>query len=161
MENLEAAFPFLFPVFFALFWIFILSSLSRLSGWSTLVDHYKSDQSLNGSKKHLQSMSMGSGTFMDVGYSNIVTLEVNADNLALSLMFLFQPGHHRIVIPLNELTAEPHKIFFIFNGVRFSTVKAPAIKITTMRSWAKWIEEKTNGRWSIQSALKFSSSPLM
>lgn len=155
MENLEAAFPFLFLVFFVLFWIFVLGLLSRLSGWSTLADHYKSDQSLNGSKRRLQSMSMGSSSFMNVGYGNIVTLEVNADYLALSLMFLFQPGHHRIVIPLDELTAEPHKIFFILKGVRFSTVKAPAIKITTTRSWAKWIEEKTNGRWSVQSELNF------
>ena len=149
MEASESKLLLIIFVAFPFLWIFAIFILSQFSGWAGLAEHYKSDRPINASKSRFRTMSLGRGTILDVNFSNVVTLEGDSEAIALSLMFPFHFYHPRLVIPLQDISAETFRYFGILKAVRFTFSKSPQTKLTALRSWANWVEQNSNGAWSI------------
>ena len=81
-------FGLLFPVFFAAMWIAVSSLLSRMGGWNSLGEYYRSAGAFSGKKWHMQSLRVGM-----VNYGSCVTLGADLSRLFMSVMFIFRIGH--------------------------------------------------------------------
>ena len=148
MDFSEVKNPFAIIAVFPFLWMSIVFLLSRFSGWNALAEHYKSDRPIGASKNRFRTMSLGRGTLMDVNFSNVVTMENDSEAIALSLLFPFNFYHPRIVIPLQEISAETIRYLGFLKAVRFTFAKNPEIKLTASKSWATRIEQRSNGTWS-------------
>jgi len=146
MEEWLLGNPAAFVVVFPLFWVFVLSLLSILSGWRQLAQDYSASSELLGDVRRMQSLSMGYTPFFPVNFSGVISLRANGDGVGFSVFFLFRPFHEALFIPYSEINWRPRKVLF-FKGISISTQKAPSIFIMIDRRMAQWIDERSQGRW--------------
>ena len=145
MEELAEAAPYLIPMAIVTFWFFMHSMLARFSGWSELADHYRAYDSFEGDKRHLQSVNIGLGDWMNVNFNNCITIGADARSLHLSVLFILRPFHPPLTIPLEDIAAEPGETL-IFKTVRLRPGRTPGVRIIIPRSQAIWVEQRSERR---------------
>lgn len=76
-------------------WVAIGSLLSRIGGWNSLGEYYRSAKDFSGKKWRMQSIGVGG-----VNYGSGVTLGADFSRLFMAVMFIFRIGHPNLEIPL-------------------------------------------------------------
>lgn len=151
MEEVLEHSPWLFPLAFIAFWWFVVSLISRVSGWSRLAECYPADDFFDGEKRGFQSMRIGRGKIQSANYGGCVMVGVTPSALRLSMFFPFRPGHAPLSIPFGDISADTEKVF-LFDYVRLRAARAPETEIMVSKSLAAWIEEKSGGLWKAPAA---------
>ena len=90
------------PVLFVLFWVGIVTLLSRVGGWARLARHYRTFESFGGEPIRFQFGYLGF-----VRYKGTLTFGAEAKGLYIATLVLFRPGHPPLVVPWGQLSAEP------------------------------------------------------
>ena len=123
MLNNETLILLAVPVFFITLWCFILWLLSLFSGWRKLATRYGYQDSFQGESLRLQSARING-----VNYNNVLNLGLNRQGLYISPMVLFRPFHKPLLIPWEEIIAEPHERLLI-KGYRLLFRSLPGIRL--------------------------------
>ncbi len=125
-----------FPFLFVGMWLLVTTMLGFMSGWFSLQQWYPDDRNEDPLLKlRWQSGSMGLG----VSFSSCLTLASRRDGLSVRVWRIFGPFQRPLLIPWNEITAEP-KRFLLYRMVRLNFGRPPSgsLKISE-RTWNKLI----------------------
>jgi hypothetical protein len=127
MTEIERYLPFLFPIFFIGLWCFILWIFSFVSGWRRLVKrfHYSSD--FLGDFIRFQSARMNL-----VNFKNVLHLGLCRQGLYLKQMVLFQLFHKPILIPWEEIIAQPFQRA-LYQGYQLQFRSVPGVRLELYR----------------------------
>jgi len=123
MNQMTEYLPYLFPVYFAALWFFILWILSLTSGWRRLASRYHHPQDFQGDFLRFQSARMNW-----VNFSSVLNLGLNERGLYLAPMALFRPFHKPLFIPWEEIIAQPSKISLV-QGYQLQFRSAPGVHL--------------------------------
>jgi len=103
-------FPFAFPLFFVGMWLLITGLIGFMSGWFGLQQWYADD----GSEEPLLKLRGQSGRMgMGVQLNNCLTLSAYNSGLGISIWRLFSLFQKPLLVPWNEIEAEPSSSFFM------------------------------------------------
>lgn len=125
------SFIFLIPFLaFPLMWLFIVSLISRMSGWRTLARHYEYADHAAQPIVQLkwQSLSMGYAKFLASNYGRVVNIGSDGTYLYLSVMMFFRFGHAPLRIPFADINISDTKMN-LFKSKCAVANKAPNVKI--------------------------------
>lgn len=98
-----------FLVIFPLFWIGIINLTSRLFGWHSLANKYRTD--------YFPTDYVGwqSGQLNGLGnYNNILRVAIKSEGIYLGVFVLFKPGHPDLLIPWSEVSQVKKSNMFLF-----------------------------------------------
>jgi hypothetical protein len=133
MNETELIYLALFPVFFIFLWCFILWIFSFTSGWRLLAARYPYPDPFEGEAIRFQSAKMNL-----VNFKNVLYLGCNREGLYLNQMVLFRLFHQPVLIPWEEIIAEPYQRRF-FQGYQLIFRSVPNVKLMIYRSTFDWI----------------------
>ncbi|NWG91684.1 MAG: hypothetical protein HXY21_04150 [Parvularculaceae bacterium] len=142
----------LFLVFFAAVWWFVLSILARASGWAVLAEPYGDQTRLEGSKRRFQSIQMGRSGGALTNFSGVISFTVTPFALEISTFFPFSLTMKPLVIPLSDFQGAESKMMFIMPAVDICAARAPEIVIRISAALAEWIGEAAGARLFPHSA---------
>lgn len=134
--DFENVFLCVFPFFFVIMWVVVLSLLANIGGWSRLAQHYQAQTKFQGKKWHFRSGRMGL-----TNYSACLTIGLNNYGLYVAVLPLFRVGHPPLLIPWSDITTSKSKHFWIsyldftFAHVPTVTFKIPEQLGTTLLSF--------------------------
>ena len=123
MAEIESSNPFLFPVFFIGLWIFTLGVLSLISGWKQMEGRYRHPGGFQGDFLRFQSARMNL-----VNFRSVLNLGLNPEGLYMVPMVLFRPFHPPLLIPWEEIVAQPFKRTF-YQGYQLQFRSAPGVRL--------------------------------
>jgi len=109
-SDLPKYFPILFPFFFAAMWLGISTVLALKAHWFELARRYP-DRTEEASLR----LRFQSGRMSGVAMSGVLTLDVCATGLRVSIWRLFGPFSRPFFVPWNELTVTRRKMFLLLN----------------------------------------------
>jgi hypothetical protein len=132
MNEFEDIFTFIFPFFFIGMWCFVLRILSYMSGWTQLAERFHHSKKFQGTYYRFQSVKLGK-----VNFRSSLEMGVNDQGLFLIPTIIFRLFHKPLLIPWEEISAEPLKKF-LFNGYRLSFRSSPGI---TMEIYKRTFEK--------------------
>ena len=92
-----------FMVIFPIFWVGIILLSARMTGWHKLAQRFAITYDPQGEEFNFRSAQFGRFT----NYSNILTVTVSFEGIALRPFFLFRAGHETLLFPwdsVQELT---------------------------------------------------------
>lgn len=115
--------PYIFPLYFLAIWIGVCYFLSKQSGWVRLSEKYHFPLLFEGKYYRFQSARLNK-----VNFANSLEIGVNHNGMYLIPMILFRLFHKPILIPWNEIQAEPFKRF-LFRGYRLTFQSFPNTKM--------------------------------
>jgi len=115
--------PYIFPFYFVALWVAVSYTLSKKSGWSRLTEKYQFSQKFEGQYFRFQSAKMNK-----INFNSALEIGVNDSGMYLVPMILLRLFHKPILIPWNEIQAEPLKRF-LFKGYRLTFRSFPSIKM--------------------------------
>ena len=92
----------LFPVFFAVLWLFVTGLLAYLSGWRSLARSYRGHPSAPADGVRMGSASMARW-LVPVHFRNILNVTIGSDGLGLSLFPLFAAACPPLLVPWSEM----------------------------------------------------------
>jgi hypothetical protein len=139
----EDIFTRFFPLVFVLWWMFVISLVSYISGWKRLSRDYHSDEPFDGRMLRMRSVSMRWAS----NYGNCVNIGVNEKGLYLSVFFIFRPCHPPLLIPWEGISVKEMKSFFSGKATQFSFAKCPGITVTVSRKTAESLRELSPASW--------------
>jgi hypothetical protein len=90
---------------FPLFWAFTCWMIALTSGWQRAARRYRSE---------LEPYGWRWVTYANVGwarYKNVLRVGQSEEGLHLKVMFLFRPGHPRLMVPWHEVQDEGVRSF--------------------------------------------------
>lgn len=128
---------------FAGVWLLVALILSRIGGWSTLAEAYRSEQPFLGSMYKFQSAQFRS----IANYNGCLNLGANAEGLYMVPMALFRMFHPPLFIPWSEVTAKRVKMWRFFNFVELRFQRAPSIPVRIQSALADKLAQGSNGRF--------------
>jgi hypothetical protein len=94
------------PFFFAGVWLLMMRILSFASGWTQLAERFQHAGEFRGEVHHSQSARM-----RGVNFNGVLEIGVGGEGLFLVPMRLFRPFHKPLLIPWEEMHAEPFRRF--------------------------------------------------
>jgi hypothetical protein len=106
-EPLNHNFPFYFPIFFVLMWLFVTTMLGFISGWYTLMQRYP-----DRSEVALHTFTGQSGSMNFVGMRSILNLSVCPSGLRIGIMRIFGIFCRDFFVPWNEIDVARKDRFF-------------------------------------------------
>jgi hypothetical protein len=120
LHNMMPAYlqPPWFFLYFGVLWIGLTGLLARVSGWATLAQQFRSDESIEGQRFRFSSGSMGR-RWIPVSYNNCLFVTVTATGLRLSLFPLFRFLSPSMFIPWTAVESITQKRILF---VRFTTL---------------------------------------
>jgi hypothetical protein len=121
MNEIANYLSFLFPVYFVALWCFILWILS--SAWRRLATYYHHPQEFQG-----EILRFRSAIINFAKYNGILNLGMNRRGLYLVPMAIFRPFHKPILIPWEEIVAQPFKRF-LYHGYQLQCRSVPGVRI--------------------------------
>jgi len=139
----------LFPVLFIGTWFLVAFMISRVGGWTTLAEHYRSDQPFSGTLIRFQAAQLRYGT----NYNGCLNFGVNSESLYMAPMAFFRMFHSPLLVPWSEITARPIKLWGIFNFVELRFQRAPEIPVRIRVSLAEKFGLASNGRFTHRLAM--------
>jgi hypothetical protein len=135
-----------FPFFFVGLWLFVMLVLSRLSGWSSLADAYRSDQPFSGSIEHWQSAQMRATS----RYNGCLNFGANAHGLYLVPMMLVRCFHPPLWIPWSEVTSSRSKVWLFFDYIELRFARVPGLFMRITPELAAKLEESSAGMFRVE-----------
>lgn len=132
-----------FIVGFLCVWILVCLAVSGFSGWWALSNSYLSDTYAVVKRWRFQSAVMR----MMTGYGSCLTFGVTDRGLALSILFLFRPGHPPLHIPWEDIEADWHKPLLMTKRIRLTFKKVPGVPLIVREELAKELSKENEGRW--------------
>ena len=126
-------FPYAVPVVFVGMWLLVTAMLGLMSGWFNLQQWYPDD----GSEEPLLRLCWQSGMMgMGVRLNNCLTLSAKPSGLSIRMTRIFALFQRPLLIPWNEITAEPSQMFFMpMVKLSFGNPATGKLKISA-RSWS-------------------------
>ncbi len=134
-----------FPIFFVGLWVFITFIISRVGGWSTLAEHYRTQQPFFGTMIRFQAAQFRHGT----NYNGGLNFGANSDGLYLVPLAIFRSFHPPLLIPWSDISTRPVKIWRIFDMVELRLQRAPNIPIRIRTALAAKLIEASVGRFNV------------
>jgi hypothetical protein len=135
MEQFEIIIPILILLFFIGLWILILKMLAVMSGWTILAERYYYPATFDGRYYRFQSAWLNK-----VNFRSSLEMGMNVMGLYLIPMIIFRLFTKPILIPWQEIEAEPIKRYFIqFYRLRFRS--CPNITLDVYKKTFKRILE--------------------
>lgn len=128
MTEIEGYLPVLFSIFFVTLWIFILWIFSYVSGWRRLAERYRHRSDFQGEFIRFQTARMNL-----VNYKNVLHLGLSRQGLYLNQMVLFGLFHKPVLIPWEEIVAEPYQRM-LFRGYRLQFRSVPRVRLELYQS---------------------------
>jgi len=148
MKNLESFIPISIGV-----WIGISLLVSRVSGWASLAKYYRSSESFQGERVHLQSGAHRWKT----SYNNCLTVGMNYYGLYLSVFLILRFGHPNIFIPWADVSAVK-KRGLLTPCVEFRFRQTPTIPFRVSERLGRRIVEGAGASWTHENP--FDEDPL-
>lgn len=140
------AYLLIFPVGFALLWLFVIWLSSLLSGWRQLVEVYPERPLQFPTCWKWQSIALR----WTASYSGILTVCADDDGVTIAPIWPFRFSHAPFTIPWEEITVLKNK-----HTVKLRLQRLPDMSVTITRQLAaKWVEA-ANGRFSDQPIAPF------
>jgi hypothetical protein len=98
-ESIKHNFPFYFPIFFVLMWLFVTTLLGFISGWYALMRRYPDN-----SERPLHTFARQSGSMNSVGMRSVLNLSVCDSGLRVGIMRVFGIFSRNFFVPWHEIT---------------------------------------------------------
>ncbi len=136
-----------FVVFFLGIWVVVSFTLSRVSGWTRLAQHYPADRSFDGQLIRFQAAQFRAAT----NYNGCLDFGANYEGLYIVPMFLFRAFHPPLLIPWSDITARPIKLWGIWNFIELRFQRAPDIPVRIKVQLAQRLAAASMGRFSLTS----------
>ncbi|MFL7812208.1 MAG: hypothetical protein ACK2TT_03040 [Anaerolineales bacterium] len=112
-----------FPIYFIALWCFILWLIALAGGWKKLSGHYRQLGDFQGQILRMQSARLNWSN-----YSNILRIGLSERGLYMSPMVLFRPFHPPLLIPWEEIEAEPFQQA-LWRGYRLRFRSVPGVRL--------------------------------
>ncbi len=122
---------FVLPFGFALFWNFALQLTSSMSGWRTLARDYASAASITG-----QTFSFRSGRLGYMNYGTCLQFVSGPAGLAISVLFIFRPGHEPLFVPWSDVSARYYP-GWVFRYAELRFERHPELRLRIFRGLAE------------------------
>ena len=148
MKHLELFIPISIGV-----WVAISLLISRISGWATLANDYRSSEPFQGERLRLQSAALRWKT----GYNNCLTVGTNYFGLYLSAFVILRFGHPNLFIPWADISAVRKKGFLI-PYVEFRFRQTPSIPFQVSQRLGRRIVQGAGASWAHENP--FDEAPL-
>ena len=117
--------PYLFPIFFIGFWLFMSAFFAVVSGWWSLAQVFRSIEKPQGQKVAGQVRQMGI-----VPENRVTHLIVSAEGLYLYASLLFRFLHPALLVPWSRVN-QAHRIKVLWwNTYRFELGSITTIRVT-------------------------------
>lgn len=113
----------LFPIGFVGIWCLVLGIISRVSGWSTLAQHYRFSGKFEGQLKRFQSAKI-----KFAGFNNCLNIGISDDGFYLAPMVLFRIFHPPLLIPWGDIQTKRVKKFLV-NAYELTFSAAPNVPV--------------------------------
>lgn len=123
MTGFERYLPFIFPIFFISLWTLILGIFSYISGWRRLAERFHQPGDFQGEFLRYQSARMNL-----VNYNGVLNLGLSPAGLYLVPMVLFRTFHKPILIPWENIVAEPFKRV-LYRGYQLQFRSVPGVRL--------------------------------
>lgn len=135
--------PICFPLFFIAVWIFVLFLTSRVGGWSTLAQYYRTDRPFPGTIFRWQGAQLRYGT----NYNGCLTFGADEEGLYIVPVTILRAFHSPLLFPWNEIESRPVKVWLFFNFVELRFLRAPGVPMKIPVSLADRIAASSAGRF--------------
>ena len=135
-----------FPIFFVGLWVLITLVLSLVGGWSTLAQYYQAQQPFFGTLIRFQAAQFRAGT----NYNGCLNFGAGSEGLYLVPMAIFRAFHPPLLIPWNDISARPIKVWSIFDLVELRFQRAPNIPVRIKPSLVTKLTEASIGRFTVR-----------
>ncbi|HFC11706.1 MAG TPA: hypothetical protein ENJ56_02585 [Anaerolineae bacterium] len=106
---------FSFMVIFPIFWMGIILLSARMTGWHKLAQRFAVAHDPQGEEFNFRSAQFGRFT----NYSNILTVTVSFEGIALRPFFLFRVGHKTLLFPWDSVQELIIGNFFLQSAAEF------------------------------------------
>lgn len=128
--------PYVFPFFFVGMWLLVTTLLGVMSGWFSLQAWYTDESG----EEPLLTLGWQSGVMgVRVNLNNVLTLSAKPSGLSIRMWRIFGPFLKPLLIPWNEISAEPSRSIFT-QMVKLGLGKPPngTLKISAA-TWSKLV----------------------
>jgi hypothetical protein len=112
--------PYAFVALFPVLWFAICELLAFVGGWRRLAEHYP-----HSGPAPAETARFRSGRVGWVNYNNCLIVGAAPTGLYLSVLLPFRPGHAPLLIPWNDVRAEPEGGWL--KRVRLQFSRAPSV----------------------------------
>ena len=128
---------------FLCIWTAVCFAISWCGGWWALSNSYPLDTDVIRKRWRFQSAVMR----MMTGYGSCLSFGVTDRGLALSILFLFRPGHPPLHIPWEDIEVDRHKPWLMTSRIRLGFKKVPGVPVIIREQLAKELNEENAGKW--------------
>ena len=132
-----------FIVGFLCVWTVVCFAISYLGGWWSLSNCYPADTDVIRKRWRFQSAVMR----MMTGYGSCLNFGVTERGLALSILFLFRPGHPPLHIPWEDIEVDRCKPWLMTPRIRLNFRQVPGVPLIIRERLAKELSKQNAGKW--------------
>lgn len=123
-------------------WVVVSFSLSRTSGWTKLAECYRSEQPFLGALIRFQAAQFRRST----NYNGCLNFGGDPAGLYVAPMLLFRAFHSPLLIPWDEITARPIKVWRFWNFVELRFQRVPDVPVKIKPALAEKLVQASGGR---------------
>jgi hypothetical protein len=132
-----------FVLLFCGTWILVSFSISRASGWTKLAQIYAAQQPFSGTLIRFQAAQFRRAT----NYNGCLDFGSDMHGLYIVPMLIFRAFHPPLRIPWSEVTAQPIKVWRVFNFIELRFQRAPDCPVRIKPALAKRLVEASAGQF--------------
>ena len=145
----QAPFPLWFP-FLALFGtsFLVMFVISRVGGWAKLEESYRTEQPFFGTLIRFQAAQFRKAT----NYNGCLNFGGDPAGLYMVPMLLFRAFHPPLLIPWEEISAQPVKLWKFWDFVELRFQRAPDVPVRIKQSLAEKLAQASGGRLQVSPA---------
>lgn len=133
------------PVYAVALCMLVSVVISYIGGWSSLAKRFATKQPFSGERWTGQSGQMR----WIAGYHNCLTLGANEKGLFLATMILFRVKHPPLLIPWNEISITPKRLWILGDFVRLTLGRQESVPLLIRRKLADKLSGAAGGRWPV------------
>ncbi|HUN89774.1 MAG TPA: hypothetical protein VMU28_13330 [Terriglobales bacterium] len=137
---------FIFLAFFGT-WFFVMFFISRVGGWSRLAESYRTEQPFLGNLIRFQAAQLRNRT----NYNGCMNFGGDPAGLYMVPMVPFRMFHPPLLIPWEEITTRPVKLWRFWNFIELRFQRSPEIPVKIKQALAEKLVQASGGRLQLQS----------
>ena len=137
---------FIFLAFFGT-WLLVIFFISRVSGWARLAESYRTEQPFLGQLIRFQAAQFRKAT----NYNGCLNFGGDPQGMYMVPMLIFRLFHPPLLIPWEEITAKPIKLWKFWNFVELRFQRAPDVPVKIKQALAERLVQVSGGRLQLQS----------
>jgi hypothetical protein len=140
--------PYIFPIFFVAFWVFVCFIIGLVSGWRLLSKRFSCPKGLF----HGQTWSFRRARMrLLANYGNCLNFGADESGLYMSIFPIFRVGHPPLLIPWSEITVVPGETGLVFKQRNLRLGRQEAVSLRISASLMEHLRQAAGTGWPAAS----------